>query len=267
MKPVLAAETEQEVSSRLMRFLVGEAAGDDWERRRLRLLILQEEQRPGVMVHAMRVAERATALAGEIGMSPAQIEEIRDACLLHDIGKIAVREEVLYKAGALNEQERREMRLHAAFGFGLLDVPGAPEATLDITKYHHERYADGKGYFGLFGAQIPLAARIAAIADVHEALTAKREYKGSIPEGTALAMMISGDNAPAIGRKAFDPVLLKLFVAMRLRDPELQASPEDRELLASYAGIDPGLEVGRDLSPPLQADAQGESAAAAFPRI
>ncbi|MDW4633486.1 hypothetical protein NQ284_27675, partial [Escherichia coli] len=54
MKPVLAAETEQEVSSRLMRFLVGEAAGDDWERRRLRLLILQEEQRPGVMVHAMR---------------------------------------------------------------------------------------------------------------------------------------------------------------------------------------------------------------------
>ncbi|MGY3582397.1 putative nucleotidyltransferase with HDIG domain [Bradyrhizobium sp. USDA 4341] len=239
MEPVLAADNEQEVSSRLVRFLTGEAAGDDWERRRLRLLILQEEQRPGVMVHAMRVAERATALAGELGMSPSEIEEVRDACLLHDIGKIAVREEVLYKAGALNEPERREMRLHAAFGFGLLDVPGAPQATLDITKYHHERYSDGMGYFGLSGAQIPLTARIAAIADVHEALTAEREYKASIPEGQALVMMISEGDAPAIGRKAFDPTLLKLFVEMRLCDRSLDASPEDRERLSSFTGVWP----------------------------
>lgn len=257
MDPVSSADNEQEISSRLLRFLTGEAAGDHWERRRLRLLTLQDEQRPGVVVHAMRVADGAIALARDIGMPEAEVDAIRDACLLHDIGKIAVREEVLYKPGALNEQEREEMRLHAAFGFGLLDVPGAPTVTLDIAKYHHERYHDGQGYFGLSGEQIPFVARITAIADVHEALTAKREYKSPIPEGQALSMMISRLSAPALGRDAFDPVLLRRFVALRLQDPALDATDTQRAELVDFAASDPNRDLKSGNAPALRIDRAG----------
>ena len=257
MEPVTSADNEQEISSRLLRFLAGEAAGDDWEKRRLRLLTLQDEQRPGVVVHAMRVADGAVALARDIGMLEAEVDAIRDACLLHDIGKIAVREEVLYKPGALNDQEREEMRLHAAFGFGLLDVPGAPTVTLDITKYHHERYHDGKGYFGLAGEQIPFVARITAIADVHEALTAKREYKPPIPEGQALSMMTARLEAPALGRDAFDPVLLRRFVALRLRDPALDATDAQRAELADFVASDPNRDLKSVDAPALRIDRAG----------
>lgn len=257
MEPVGSTDNEQEISSRLLRFLTGEAAGDDWDRRRLRLLTLQDEQRPGVVVHAMRVADSAVALARDVGIPEAEVDAIRDACLLHDIGKIAVREEVLYKAGGLTEQERQEMRLHAAFGFGLLDVPGAPTSMLDIAKYHHERYHDGKGYFGLAGEQIPFIARIAAIADVHEALTAKREYKSPIPEGQALAMMVSRLEAPALGRDAFDPVLLRRFVAMRLRDASLEATPAEHAELADFAVSDPNRDLKPASAPALRIDRAG----------
>lgn len=237
------------ISRRLVGFLTGEARGDDWERRRARLLAMQSESRPNVALHAARVAANARLLALDVGLAEPAAAALHDAAMLHDAGKLAVSEEVLYKNGPLDADQRAEMQMHAAYGFGLLDVPGAPEVVLDVAKYHHERYADGLGYFGVRGEAIPYAARIVAVADVHEALTARREYKPAMPEGEALAMMTAGAPPPGLGRAAFDPFLLRRFVAMRLRDPALQASPAQRIALEEFARSDPNAELGdrRDL--------------------
>src|SRR4051812_34748958 len=107
-------------SDDLVRFLTREARGDVWETRRARLLDLQDLKRPGVVVHARRVAENARLLAFEIGMSPVDADAIYEAGVLHDAGKLAVSEAVLDKNGALDDAERREIKMHAAYGYGLL---------------------------------------------------------------------------------------------------------------------------------------------------
>lgn len=236
------------VAERLVAFLSG-AASDSWECRRTRLLALQNGRRPGVALHAKRVARNARLLALDIGMTEAAAGGIHEAAVLHDMGKLAVSENVLYKNGPLDQDERREIHMHAAYGFGLLDVVGAPEVVLDVVKYHHERYGDGRGYFGVAGENIPYSARIVAIADVHEALTAKREYKSSMSEGDALSMMIAITEAPALGRAAFDPFLLRRFVAMRLRDPLIEVTVEQKTRIEEFARSDPMEDVGqrRDL--------------------
>ena len=121
---------------------------------------------------------------------------------------------------------------------------------LDVAKYHHERYGDEHGYFGVAGENIPYAARIVAVADVHEALTAKREYKPPMPEGDALSMMTAKTEAPALGRAAFDPFLLRRFVAMRLRDPSLDATVvfkgKDLEVVPGRHVGDAGLRITAD---------------------
>lgn len=231
------------IAERLVAFLSG-AAGDSWERRRARMVALQDERRPGVALHAERVAHHARLLALDVGMTEAAAAAIHEAALLHDMGKLAVSESVLYKNGPLDQDERREVQMHAAYGFGLLDVPGAPEVVLDVAKYHHERYGDEHGYFGVAGENIPYAARIVAVADVHEALTAKREYKPPMPEGDALSMMTAKTEAPALGRAAFDPFLLRRFVAMRLRDPSLDATVAQRTGLEEFARSDPMEDLG-----------------------
>jgi hypothetical protein len=133
--------------------------------------------------------------------------------------------------------------MHAAYGFGLLNAPGAPEIVLDVAKYHHERYADGEGYFAVIGENIPFAARIVTVADVHEALTARREYKPPMTDGEALSIMIAQKNAPAVGRAAFDPFLLRRFIAMRLRDPSIEATPAQRTALEEFARSDPMMDL------------------------
>lgn len=243
------SETRAIIAERLQDFLSGEAKGDSWEPRRARLLAMQAESRPGVRLHAQRVADNAHLLALDIGLTADAATTIHEAAILHDVGKLAVSEAVLYKNGPLDADERYEMQLHAAYGFGLLDVAGAPEIVLDVAKYHHERYGDGQGYFGVAGEHIPFAARIVTVADVHEALTAQREYKPPLPEGEALSMMIAKTLAPALGRASFDPFLLRRFIAMRLRDPALAATPTQRTALEEFSRSDPmsDLRGRRDL--------------------
>ncbi len=230
-------------AERLVGFLSGEARRDSWREGGARLSPPPDERRPNVAAHAARVADNARLLALDVGMKRETADAIHAAALLHDVGKLAVSEAVLHKNGPLDEAERREMKLHAAYGFGLLDVPGAPRLALDVAKYHHERY-DGAGYFGLAGERVPYAARIAAVADVHEALTARREYKAAMPEGDALSIMTADAAPPAVGRAAFDPYLLRRFVAMRLRDPALEASPRQRVELEEFSRSDPMAGLG-----------------------
>lgn len=178
-------------------------------------------RRPEVAEHAYAVALYAWELAGALRFDPESAYDIHEAARLHDIGKISIDDRILYKPDRLTPAETAEMKLHAAYGYALLSVDGAPPLYAEIAKYHHERY-DGTGYNGLKGEDIPVAARIVQIADVYEALSAKRSYKEQMRPEDVLSMMTADAPTPAFGRRAFDPGYLRAFVRMRLEnDPAL----------------------------------------------
>jgi putative two-component system response regulator len=132
---------------------------------------------------------------------------------LHDIGKVAVPDQVLLKPGRLTAEEFEIMKKHAVFGAETLEAAARahPEAKFlamahDIALSHHERY-DGQGYpHGLSGEQIPLSARITALADVYDALTNKRVYKPSFDHQTARSLILEGRGTQ------FDPDVVDAFV-------------------------------------------------------
>jgi len=197
--------------------------------------------RDDVSDHCEGVAHFAALLATETGMSVEEIEAVRSAARWHDIGKLATPSEILRKPGRHNPDEAGIMRQHARDGLKLLG-DDAPENWKDVALYHHERY-DGHGYEGLKGEDIPFAARIVSIADVRDALVKERPYKKSMSEEKALFLMISDGEAPSVGRRAFDPYLLRVFVSMRLRDPALIVAPEARATLSAFAGSDPMSDI------------------------
>ena len=169
--------------------------------------------------HSYRVAIFATRIAGEMGFSEERIEDVRAAALLHDIGKLDISREILYKAGRLTEEEYTEMRQHVSKGVGFLEpVGGSLRRVLPIILFHHEHY-DGSGYQEKSGEDIPLEARILAVADAYDAIVSDRPYrKGSAPfEAKEIIEKRSGID--------FDPQVVKAFLAAfrkrNLEVPEL----------------------------------------------
>lgn len=141
-------------------------------------------------VHSLAVSALMASLAKNLGMSDADILDYGLAGLVHDIGKMAVPEAILRKAGALSDEEFAIVRTHPEQGYRLL-VQNAEisPVILDVCRHHHERL-DGSGYpFGLKGDQISRAARIAAICDVYDALTSNRSYKDAWRPSAAIARM------------------------------------------------------------------------------
>ena len=182
--------------------------------------------------HEDRVARSTRDLALRAGIDQAEVERMTVAARYHDIGKLRIDPAILRKPGFLTPAEREAMERHAEYGAETLAaVAGIDPMMVEAARHHHERY-DGRGYGGLSGEGIPLVARIVAIADVHDALKEKRCYKPAKPEAEVLAIMCSEDAYPALGRDAFDPELLRAFVAMRLEDPDFHAR-EDRRLAES----------------------------------
>ena len=124
---------------------------------------------------------------------------------LHDVGKIGIRDNILLKPTALNNEELAVMHTHVQLGIGIIQTSEWLHAAHDVIKYHHEKY-DGSGYLkGLRGEEIPLAARIFAIVDVFDALTSRRPYKDAWPVDEALERLSS----EAGGH--FDPQLVAIF--------------------------------------------------------
>jgi ribonuclease P protein subunit RPR2 len=126
-------------------------------------------------------AERATAYALEIvrapGISLSETDEIEVGFLLHDIGKVAIPDAILFKPGALTEEEQSLMRQHPSIGDEIVRGIDFLRGAADVVRSHHERW-DGQGYpDGLIGEQIPVAARVFAVADALDALTTKRPYR------------------------------------------------------------------------------------------
>lgn len=194
-------------------------------------------ERDFVADHSAGVANFSRALAEAVGFTPAEVDEIRTAARWHDIGKLAIPDAVLRKPGRLDADELALMHEHARAGERLLGA-AAPAIMKDVAAFHHERY-DGHGYEKLKGEQIPLAARIVNIADVHDALIQVRDYKKGMPEEDALIIMTNDAETPGFGRRAFDPYLLRRFVAMRLEDPSFRPSAENRAALQAYSRTDP----------------------------
>ncbi len=160
--------------------------------------------------HSQRVTEYAVAIAEEMGLSPAEVDIIRNASILHDVGKIGIKEEILKKPGRLSEDERREMEYHPFIGTKILHSVRLLEPVMPLVYHHHERF-DGTGYpDGLRGEEIPLGARIISVADAFESMTSDRPYRKAMPVEDALAEL--RHNA---GRQ-FDPRVVEVF--LRLAD-------------------------------------------------
>lgn len=130
-----------------------------------------------VQGHSERVAYTSSCIARRLNVSPKDIDLLYSACLLHDIGKIGVPESVLKKTGALDEDDLMYIKAHTAIGERILSpIPDFAEM-IPLIRYHHERI-DGKGYpDGLMGDDIPLLARIMAVADTFDAITSDRPYR------------------------------------------------------------------------------------------
>jgi diguanylate cyclase (GGDEF)-like protein/putative nucleotidyltransferase with HDIG domain len=127
--------------------------------------------------HSQKVSAYAALIAEQMGMGDAELEEIRLGGVLHDIGKVAIPENILNKSGPLNPDEWETMKSHVTFGAKILD-PLAPLARVREMVLHHHEYFDGSGYpDALAGEQIPLGARIIAVADAFDTITSDRTYK------------------------------------------------------------------------------------------
>ncbi|MBI4264120.1 MAG: HD domain-containing protein [Acidobacteria bacterium] len=170
--------------------------------------------------HSERVTAYTLVLARTLGKPPAELEIIRRAGMLHDIGKVGVPDAVLLKAGPLDPDERKAIERHVTIGHGMLEsLPFLTDA-LPAVRGHHERW-DGKGYPDkLAGTDIHPHARLMGVADSYVAMTSARPYRSALPVEEA-ARRLRADS----GRQ-FDPAAIEIFDAMEERFAALREGPE-----------------------------------------
>ena len=157
--------------------------------------------------HTQRVAQAAVKLARRLGLGEDELLRIRRGAILHDIGKMAIPDSILLKNGPLTPDEWDEVRRHPRYAHELLS-PIPYLESLDIPRYHHERW-DGTGYpYGLKGKAIPLAARLFAVIDVFDALTSPRPYRAGWD------LKLARDYLKGEAGKKFDPEIVAQFIRM-----------------------------------------------------
>ncbi|MFQ3681874.1 HD domain-containing phosphohydrolase [Roseiflexus sp.] len=192
-------ETMQRSTAQLV--LAYEATIRGWAR----ALDLRDRETEG---HSQRVTDLTVQLARAAGLSDEQIAHIRRGALLHDIGKLGVPDSILRKPDPLTEEERAIMRRHPDYAYSMLSPIEYLRPALDIPYCHHERW-DGTGYpRGLKGEQIPLSARLFAVADVWDALQSDRPYRARWRREEALGYIRSQAG------KQFDPDVVELFLTV-----------------------------------------------------
>jgi hypothetical protein len=186
-------------------------AVDGLSRRRqaqlLEQLVAEMETRdPYLHGHSRRVARHSWMIAKRMGLPRAEVARIRTAAAIHDVGKIETPKAILHKAGPLTDEEYEVIKRHPGDGALMAAVLGDPELT-SIVRHHHERL-DGTGYpSGLTRAEIPIGARIVAVADTFDAITSARPYRAASPHKRALDIL--NDEAGI----RLDPAVVRAFCA------------------------------------------------------
>jgi diguanylate cyclase (GGDEF)-like protein/putative nucleotidyltransferase with HDIG domain len=190
--------------------------------------------------HLQRVRTYAVAVAKELNLPEGEIEALRAAALLHDIGKLAVPEQIINKPGKLTPEEFEKMKVHPLVGAEILERVAFPYPVAPIVRSHHERW-DGTGYpEGLSALEIPIGARILAAVDCLDALASHRQYRPALPLVEAMAK---------VKEKAgswFDPQVVKILES---RYVELERMAQMSEETRAPQGLSKAVRVERGLAP------------------
>ena len=177
--------------------------------------------------HSMRVTLYSLVLAKELGLDDKTLEEIETAGLLHDIGKVGIPQSILCKPGKLTDEEFEVMKSHPEQGEKIVKKIKKLDIISDWLKTHHERW-DGKGYpSGLKGEEIPISARIIALADTYDAMTSTRSYRQALSHDVAI------EEIKRCAGTQFDPQLAELFI--KNQDKILAAKENPEEYYEKYS--------------------------------
>jgi diguanylate cyclase (GGDEF)-like protein/putative nucleotidyltransferase with HDIG domain len=188
--------------------------------------------------HIRRVQLYAAALARALGMTENDIQGVKTAALLHDIGKLAVPEHILSKPGPLTPEEFQKIRAHPKVGADIISAVPFPYPVSPLILSHHERW-DGKGYpAGLKGDEIPLGARILSVVDYFDALMAERPYHKAMGFDAAVGLLQQEAG------KGLDPTVVQKFIEL-LPALQLEAATLEQTMRRTAAPEDHGQAIGR----------------------
>ncbi len=200
-----------------------------------------EAKDPTTEQHCSRLAELALNLARSAGVSPETLEAIAFGAVLHDVGKIGVRESIIRKLTPLDDDEWIEMRTHPAIGAAIVAPLRMGRLVAPIVRGHHERW-DGLGYpDGLAAAAIPLGARIVGVVDAYDAMVHDRPYRARMSDDQARSQLIAHSGSQ------FDPELARVFVDhLDTRNAPERATPAADEIWSVTRGLldEPVRQVG-----------------------
>jgi putative nucleotidyltransferase with HDIG domain len=203
----------------------------------LALAIEAKDQTTGE--HLQRVRVYAMEIARELGLSEDEIEALRAASVLHDIGKLAVPEHIISKPGKLTPEEFEKMKIHPVVGAEILEQVDFPYPVVPIVRAHHEKW-DGSGYpNGLRGEDIPIGARILAAVDCLDALASDRQYRKALPLDEAMAKVASEAGA------SFDPNVVGV---LKLRYVELEKLANEQPF-QTMPKLSTDIRITRGLAP------------------
>jgi HD-GYP domain-containing protein (c-di-GMP phosphodiesterase class II)/HAMP domain-containing protein len=187
-------------------FILNKDAEETYLETIMALAVAVEAKDPYSKGHIDRVTQYSQKLGEALNLDEAMMKTLASGAMLHDVGKIGVRDEVLKKQGVLNDEELKEMREHVIIGVNIIKPIKSMSALSDLVRHHQELY-DGSGYpDGLKGEEIPLTARIIKVCDAYDAMTTDRPYRKGMSKEAARQEMIAKSG------KDFDPKIIEKFL-------------------------------------------------------